>query len=335
VSGYLGIDIGGTKVALRAERDGHCPRTGSHSWRAGVGGPDDLTALGGWVRLFAAELTAPDGRDEPAGPFAAVGVAVPATVDAAGLVTAWPSRPGWIGLDLGSALRSLFPGAAVGWADDGGLGALAEAAGSGCEDLLYLGVGTGVGGGLALGGVPHPRPGRPACEIGHVIVRREGPRCPCGRTGCLQATASGAAVLSRAGQLRHAPVTFEELAAGMTDGLPWATTPVTEACEALAIAVVSVTELLHPALVLIGGGFATCLPGFTATVDKMVRALARPGFPVPPVRAAADGLSSLRGAVQLARSLGGPAAVSSPSTPVPRPGRAPGEPIGRRVPPRR
>ncbi|MFD7130805.1 ROK family protein [Streptomyces sp. NPDC059894] len=300
--GYLGIDIGGTKVALRAEHDG-TEREGTsirgavtHTWAPGPGGAADLAALGGWVREFAAGT----------GGFTAVGVAVPATVDADGRVTAWPSRPGWLGLDLGAALRAFLPGVPVAWSDDGGLGALAEAAASGCDDVLYVGVGTGVGGGLVLGGVPHPRPGRPAFEIGHLIVRRGGPRCRCGRTGCLQATACGPAVLRRAARLRGAPVTFDELRAGVSAKEAWATRAVDDAGAALASAVVGVTELLHPELALIGGGFAAGVPGFVDAVDTAVRRLARTGFDVPRVRAAAaDGLSSLRGALRLARSLDG------------------------------
>src|SRR5690348_3121293 len=113
---YLGIDIGGTKVALRAEDD--------------RGDEDDRGA----VRTGALATLVGDGG------FDAIGVAVPAAMDPAGRVTAWPNRPGWIGLDLGGALRSLVPGAEVAWGDDGGLGAFAEAAASGSDNVLYLGV---------------------------------------------------------------------------------------------------------------------------------------------------------------------------------------------------
>ncbi|WP_049568120.1 hypothetical protein [Streptomyces sp. SBT349] len=126
-SWHLGIDIGGTKVALRAESA--VGRTEEHtfSWPHHEDGPDEQ-------------------------------------------VTSWPSRPSWTGLALGPALRALVPGAAVAWADDGDVAALAEAAAADCADLLYVGVGTCIGGGLVLGGLsslqarsslPEPSPAEP------------------------------------------------------------------------------------------------------------------------------------------------------------------------------
>lgn len=235
-----------------------------------------------------------------------VGVAMPATLDAAGTVTAWPGRPGWAGVDLRATLSALFDDVEVSCADDGDVAALAEAHEAGCRDLFYLGVGTGVGGGIVLDGKPLPGLGRGSCEAGHLIVDRAGPLCDCGRRGCVQAVASGPATLRRAARRRGAEVTFTALRDAALDGQPWAVTSLRESCAALAAAVTGVCELFHPSLVLIGGGFAAAMPDFVATVAERTTALERPGHPLPPVRPARlGGLSSLHGAVLLAKGLPG------------------------------
>jgi kanosamine 6-kinase len=294
--GYLGIDVGGTKVALRAEDDAGRVAEAAVRWPAPADPAADLAVLARAV----AELTGRWG-----GPPAAVGVALPATLDAAGTVTAWPGRPAWAGLPVAGELARLFPAVPVRVADDGDVAALAEAAHAGCRDLVYLGVGTGVGGGVVVDGRPVPGPGRGSCEVGHLIVDRAADdRCDCGRRGCVQAVASGPATLRRAAALRGGagPVEFAELRHALAAGAPWAWSAVADSCAALAAAVAGLCELVAPERVLIGGGFAAGLPGFVDRVAARVRDLARPGRPPVPVGAAAlGGLSSLHGAVRLAR----------------------------------
>ncbi|WP_433227784.1 ROK family protein [Actinomadura formosensis] len=298
---YLGIDVGGTKVAFRAESDTGSVEETAFPWAPRHSAARDLAQLTGHVAELRARIgTAPR----------AVGVAMPATVGPAGRVTSWPSRPEWTGLDLAASLRALFPEVAVAWADDGDLGALAEAREAGCDDLLYVGVGTGVGGGLVLRGEPCPGLGRGSFEIGHLIVELGGARCVCGRRGCLQAIASGPATLRRAELLRGAAVTFDELRYALSDERPWAVTAVDRSCRALAAAVAGVRELVHPRRALIGGGFAAGIPGIIDRVAVHLAGLTRAVHdPLPVEPARLGGLSSLHGAVSLARLI------------APRPGR--------------
>ncbi|HKN53621.1 MAG TPA: ROK family protein [Amycolatopsis sp.] len=234
--------------------------------------------------------------------FEAVGVAMPATLDEAGRVVAWPGRPSWVGLDLARWLRVQFPGIEARCADDGDLAAVAEAHEARCANLVYFGVGTGIGGGAVVGGRPCPGFDRGSCEIGHLVVDASGPQCDCGRRGCVQAIAAGPATLRRAASARGRPVSFSELARGYPAGEPWAVTSIEESCTALAVAVVNLGELLHPERVLIGGGFGAGIPGFAATVGRFVAELSRPGRSAPPVgRAVLGGRSSLRGAMLLAQ----------------------------------
>ncbi|MFB4301795.1 ROK family protein [Actinomadura sp. NTSP31] len=285
----LGIDVGGTKVAFRLAAAHGPPRDAAFRWPSPADPAADWTALAGAVARLR-------GGADP--PIAAVGVALPAAVDSAGRVTAWPGRPGWAGLDVGARLRALFPGAAVRWADDGDLAALAEAGRARARNAVYLGVGTGVGGGAVLDGRPVT-----GCETGHLIVDRSAreDRCDCGRFGCVQAAASGPAILRRATRLRGASVSFAELRAGLADGAGWTTSALEPAWDALATAVTGLGELLHPEIAVIGGGVAAGLPGFTEAVAERVAGYARAGYAPPPVRPAELGaLSSLHGALLLA-----------------------------------
>lgn len=226
-------------------------------------------------------------------------------MDEQGRVAVWPSRPSWTGLDLGAALRSLFPDAVVRWADDGDLAAVAEAKAIGEDDLLYVGVGTGIGGGIVLGGRSVPGLARGSCELGHVVVDSGGPRCECGRTGCLQAIASGSATLRRATSARGQSVSFPDLCEGVRSHNPWAVAAVDDSCSALATAVASINELVRPECAVLGGGFATELPWFVDRVRRHLQRFARPGHPLPPLRSSVlGGLSSLCGAVALAARAG-------------------------------
>lgn len=300
----LGVDIGGTKVALRAEAAGRPAYERTFRWPAGADLVADLAALDD-------EVTA---LHDAWGPVEAVGVALPATTDAAGTVLTWPGRPGWTGFDIGGALRRLFPDSRTAFADDGDLAALAEARHAGLETVVYLGVGTGIGGGIVLDG--RVVPSGASAELGHVVVDLAGERCDCGRVGCLQSVASGPATLRRAGRLRGGEVTFEALRDGLRDGRPWAVEAVHTSCTALAAAVVSLGELLAPPAAIVGGGFATGLPGFVHLTANAVQRAARPGRPVPVVEAAAlGGLSSLHGALCLARDLAGAGGHPHPSRP--------------------
>ena len=288
----LGVDIGGTKVAFRAEDTDGEARQSSFTWAPGADLAKDIDRLRAHV----------EGLELDGGRIAGVGVAMPATLDDRGRVVAWPNRPAWVGTDFRALLTGLFPAAEIHCADDGDLAAVAEARHAGLDDVLYLGVGTGIGGGLVLGGRAHPGLGRGSCELGHVVIDRSGPRCGCGRRGCVQALASGPAILRHAAGGRGRPVSFQELREGVLNRTPWAVAAVEHGCAALAVAVTGVAELVQPELVIVGGGFAAGLPGFVDVIEAHLTCLSRPGRPIPPLRLATlGGDSSLHGAVLAAR----------------------------------
>jgi kanosamine 6-kinase len=293
----LGIDFGGTKVAMAVPgADAGCLRSTPDvyfRWPAPGSLENDLAALDAGLAAFRVRF--PD-------TITSVGVALPATV-IGGRVQAWPNRPFWTGLDVADALRSRFPGAKIRWADDGQAAALAEARQASCEDLAYLGVGTGVGGGLVLGGRPWPRL-EVGSELGHLVIDRAGPLCRCGRSGCVQAIASGPATVERAAALRGAPVSATGLRAAHVAGESWALRAISEAAAALATVVVNLTEIICPSLIRIGGGFGSAITGLVPEVTAQADAISRAGRPRAPVQPAAfGGEASLAGALLLATEM--------------------------------
>ncbi|WP_234661880.1 ROK family transcriptional regulator [Agromyces marinus] len=114
-----------------------------------------------------------------------IGVGSPGIVEPTGIVRAAPNL-GWVDLPLQSRLQSAFH-LPVHVANDADVAALAEHAGA-PGDLVLVKVGHGVGAGLIVGGRPVRGAGSAAGEIGHVVVGTDGgPRCACGKDGCLEA----------------------------------------------------------------------------------------------------------------------------------------------------
>ena len=127
-------------------------------------------------------------------PPAAVGVSFGGPVAfAAGLVRRSDHVPGWNNFPLRDRLAAAF-GCPVAVDNDANVAALGEhhfGAGHGFDDLLYVTVSTGVGGGWILGGRPWRGHEGLAGEIGHTVVDPHGPLCLCGKRGCVERLASG------------------------------------------------------------------------------------------------------------------------------------------------
>jgi glucokinase len=202
-----------------------------------------------------------------------VGVGSPGVVDDfAGTVSTARNLPGWDGsFELGSALSDAL-GTQVSIGNDVQVATDAEfrlGAGRPYKSILGVFWGTGVGGGLILGGKPWLGRGG-AGEIGHMVVVMGGRRCPCGRRGCMEAYAGRAAMEARARKEvekgRHTDLFHLMKERGRTrlTSAIWAhalerkdklaTELIDEAVEALGAGVASAVNLLDVEAVIIGGG---------------------------------------------------------------------------------
>jgi glucokinase len=163
----------------------------------------------------------------------------------------------WEQTALPDALARRFGMAAV-MENDANAAALAEArcgAGRGLRDLLYVQVSTGIGSGLLVGGALYRGRGG-AGELGHVVVDPEGPRCVCGKRGCLESLAAGWAI-ARDGERAAVGSDAEEVIAAARSGDEAAGEIVARAFSAVGVAVANAINLLDPERVVLGGGIAS------------------------------------------------------------------------------
>ncbi len=261
---YLGVDIGGTKVAA-----GLVSAQGRILAQARVPMNSRGSARAGLEAVLAAAGAALNGR-----PAQAAGISSPGPLDPRrGIVLNPPNLPCWRNFRLAAAAQRQLR-LPVKLDNDANAAALAEArwgAGRGFGAVFYATLGTGVGAGLVLDGrIYHGRTGA-AVEGGHVSVDWRGVRCGCGKRGCIEALASGPALAKRARALarrqpgkarkliaaaggRPAAITGEAVAAAWKAGDPVAEAALRQTAEWYAIWLGNIVDLLEPEVIIFGGG---------------------------------------------------------------------------------
>ncbi|MFD8755851.1 ROK family protein [Kitasatospora sp. NPDC059577] len=195
-------------------------------------------------------------------------LAVPGLVGDSGAVLQRAANLGWEDVPLAAGLRAaLRPGAdgldelPVEADNEANLGGLAERwLGDGAEDFLYVSAEAGVGAAIVVGGRLLRGARGHAGEFGHVPVHPDGPRCACGARGCLEQYAGEAAVLRAAGLTGARGDWVTLLADRAGAGEEPARAALAGAGSALGIAAAGAVNLLDPAEVVLGGGYARLAP---------------------------------------------------------------------------
>jgi glucokinase len=263
-----GIDLGGTKIQTAiVDRGGEVLGEARHPTPT-TGDPAGVArAMADALREAASAAGVKP--DELRG----IGVGSPGDADGkTGVVSGARNLPGWEGsFPLGEALAKAL-GTEVRIGNDVQVATEAEfQLGAAREFSSLIGVfwGTGVGGGIVLDGKPWLGRGA-AGEIGHMVVKRGGAKCPCGRKGCMEAYAGRAAMEAEA-RRQHEEGTKTDLfklmekhgkhrlTSGIWDraiehGDALAEKLIDRAIEALGTGVASAVNLLDPEAVIIGGG---------------------------------------------------------------------------------
>jgi glucokinase len=269
----VAIDLGGTKaLAGVVVADGTVLSRVSLPSRDLVGRPAELLD-----RLAEGAVLAATAADLPFDAVAAVGVCVPGPLDSSRSVVAMAPNLGWVEIHVREELERRLPDKAVFVENDVRAAALSEhklGAGQGYDSMLAVFIGSGVGGGIVVHGSLYHGAHGGAGEIGHMVVRAGGPRCGCGRAGCLEAMAARDGVgryVIREVARGHRTVLTEILAG---DLLALTSRDLAEAIaqsDAVAIraarrsaryaglAIGGVVNLVDPAVVVIGGGIAEAL----------------------------------------------------------------------------
>jgi glucokinase len=272
-SRHLGLDLGGTniKAALVERHDGKprvvatdaCPTAAADGPEAVL---ERVSALGRGL-----------------GPADTAGLALPGHFDAAtGSGTLLPNLLGdWVGRPIGGPVGKGL-GLPVALVNDVRALTLAElrlGAGRGARDLVCVALGTGVGGGVVIGGRLHLGLGH-AGEIGHTTVDPDGPLCGCGNRGCLDRMAGASAIAAAAGR-----ETVAEAAAAARDGDPVARAAFAQAGEYVGRALAGAVVLLWPERVVVGGGVADAGDALFEPLRAELRRRACVAPEIPVVRA--------------------------------------------------
>ncbi len=270
----VGIDLGGTKLAAGRVAEGRIVQ--ETTLTTPLAGADAI------VEELVRAVTQVGGEGFP------VGVAVAGQVDrATGTVLSAPNLP-FAGFALGPELSRRLQVPVV-IENDVAAAAMGEwmLLDPRPSVLAVLTVGTGIGGGVVVAGVPFRGAHGLAVEAGHVTAIPQGERCACGRRGCVEAYAGGRALLGRYRALAGTAAPDVETAEAVLElarrGDPVAVRVWDDAVTALGAAVRSMVLLFDPDAVAIGGGIVEGVPELRHAISGRVAESAWPGVTPPAV----------------------------------------------------
>ncbi len=298
----LAVDLGGTKMSVAlVKSDGRIASRRVCLTRSDAGAKTVMERLLSVIdeTLARSKLT----NSEVAG----IAVACAGIIDMnKGVVTESPNLPGFSHIRLRDIVAREF-GITCYLINDASAAALGEykfgiGARGPIMNLVYLTVSTGIGGGIVMNGRLYLGANGSAGEIGHMIVKADGPPCKCGRLGCLESLASGWAVARDAveclkrgeessilrlagGKMEHVTAAVVSAAAKRGDVL--AQRVIGNAAHYLGIGLANIINVFDPEVIVIGGGLAkmgNLLLGPARRVAKSL-AFALPGKRVRIVRA--------------------------------------------------
>ena len=317
----VGVDLGGTKILVGVVGPDHAILGRSkRPTPAGAGAPAILSAIVEGIDQALADANL--AREDVAG----IGIGSPGPLDPeAGVilftsnlnVKDWPIAP-----EVAEAIGR--PALLRNDVRVGCYGEFRLGAGRGCRDVLAAFVGTGIGGCLILDGKVVEGSTGNAGEVGHVVVKANGPKCSCGRRGCLEALSSRNAIARRISKAAKAgeesilahkvdkksgKLKSGDLAAAVAAGDPVAVREVHRAAHFLGLGLGGLINLIGPEIVILGGGVTAALgPAFIDLVRLAAREqiLVDPDSKIRIEPAALGDDAGILGASLLARERFGP-----------------------------
>ena len=265
----LAIDIGGTKIlAAVVSPQGdiisqqYCLTLASEGVEAVID------------RLLIATRGALDKANVDLSQLKGLGIATAGALDTRkGIVTASPNLPGWQNVPLRDIVVEKL-GINTYLVNDANAAALAEyllGAGRGTNNMIYVTVSTGIGGGIIINGELYSGVDGCAAEIGHMTIDANGPECNCGNRGCLEVLASGTAVareaivrLKRGERSRISEIVGDKLedidarivGVAAKGGDPLASEIIAKAAYYLGVGLVNLVNIFNPERIIIGGGMS-------------------------------------------------------------------------------
>lgn len=270
----IGIDVGGTKIAA-----GLVDCSGEIRSQTRTSMVSSGTAAAGLAAVTSAIDQQFANHPKGGSLIRGIGICAPGPLNpATGVIVNPPNVPCWRDFPLAARVSQAY-NVPVKVDNDANAAALAEArwgAGSGYRNVFYATIGTGIGTGIVFDGrIYNGRTGS-AGEGGHMSIDYRGPRCNCGKPGCIEVLASGPAIARRArAKLAAEPargaaildlskgnieaVTGEVVGQAYAAGDPMAKEILIETIDLLSLWLGNIVDLLEPDVMIIGGGVASML----------------------------------------------------------------------------
>lgn len=265
----IGVDLGGTNVrAAVVDRNGKIVGEGRTDSKAMEGLDTTIAQIISAIRL-AVEDSSADMAE-----MGGAGIGVPGTHRSEEGIVLWsPNFKDWNGVQLLAPIRDDI-GLPVFMGNDANVAALGEyafGAGRGAKCMVMFTLGTGIGSGLIMNGKNWIGVTETAPEMGHHIILADGPRCSCGRYGCLEALARRDAIIDRAARKAHLGrhtslieksdhdlryITPAMIAEAAAEGDAVSIETLEETGYYIGIGVANAINILNPDKVVIGGGIA-------------------------------------------------------------------------------
>lgn len=283
----IGVDIGGTKIEVaHVDEKGRVGRLIHRSTPV----KDGPAAVEAEILSAIKELRA-HFKEPPIG----IGVGMAGQIEAETGTVIFAPNLFWHNVPLQQDLKSALnlPVIVVDDVRAATLGEWTFGAGRGCDDLVCVFVGTGIGGGIVSGGSLLSGHSNTAGEVGHMRIAMGGPPCHCHGKGCLEAIAGGWAIAKRAQDavkknpkagaylLSKESQSLETISAktvfqGFHHGDPLSKQIVSEVREALIAGGIILVNALNPQRLIFGGGIIEGLPELVKWIDAGIRQGALP-----------------------------------------------------------
>ena len=279
----LGVDMGATHLTVvLMDLRGKVAARRDRQFDVANNPPGAIEAM---VALVGETLS--DAGQSPANVLG-MGIAVPAPLEGDRLDR--PSSvilPCWDGFDLISVLQPSLP-VPIRVENDANAGAIAEkwwGKGAEYENLAYIKLGTGVGGGLITAGVIYRGSGGTAGEIGHTPIDLNGPLCRCGKRGCLESYVGARAIIARVAQLRQeagvgesadSQKTIQAVVKAAHNGDRQCREVLEQAGRYVGVGIANLLNLFNPGLIVLGGELAAAGDFFLDAVRSSVSERAMP-----------------------------------------------------------
>ena len=300
----IGIDIGGTKIAggLVDAQTGAMLLSDRVPTGAAEGGAAILLrAIALALRLR--ETAKTNGLPAPV----AVGIGAGGQINArtGEVLSATALLPGWAGVRLAPAFADALqiPARADNDVNALAAGEMRWGAGQGLENVVFLSLGTGVGGAIVAGGRLYQSARGVSGEMGHLIINPTGPACTCGGHGCLEQYVSGPALLRLYNSLGGPPLPDGTPLAALArqDSESAAARAIHLTGELMGIGLVSLANIFGPDAIIIGGGLAGLGDLLLAPARHVLATRALPAVRDTPLRLATLGAdAAVVGAASLA-----------------------------------